>query len=356
MKKFSIVCLCFVLSLCFAACNRSDCNHEFIPTDKADVMVCRLCAETKKAKTEKADPQHSHSFSEPTCEAPAACACGETQGQARGHFFSTPTCTTPATCSACGKTQGAPLGHKLSASSCTSAALCTICGQKQGDALGHDFSEATCQAKATCTRCGETTGEKAKHSYNGKVCTYCGQEDPSSYITVTLAQGTPIYKTPSNNEFVEFLSSGGKFTIVEERTDDYGNRWGRLKSGKGWVILSDPGSTPPSGITVSAAEITLDQVKSNHKFYSVNEGEYTVVICLRINKTVKNLKFSSSNAGAALTQHFTLSSLSANAPLSVQIELHDFTEMHLSFEEGGVRRNFSIYESGRDGSLIVTEK
>lgn len=354
IKKFFFICLSFALSICFSACNESECNHKFVPSEKGDTMICALCTETKKA-----DDTHTHAFSEATCESPASCACGETLEKAKGHFFSAPTCTAPSTCSVCGKTEGAPLGHKLSATSCTAAAVCTICGQTQGEALGHDFSEATCKEKATCSRCGESKGEKADHSYSGNVCKYCGEEkeDTSSYITVALTQGTPIYKGPGTGyDLAEYLSSGGKFTIVEERKDSHGNRWGKLKSGKGWVILSDTESTSPSGATVMASKISLSQVKSNHKFYSVNNTEYSTVICMRIDKTVKNVQFSSAlGYGEETIQHFTLSSLSANVPLSVQIELHDFTEMYLSFDEGGTRRYFNIYISGRDGSCVVNE-
>ncbi len=48
-----------------------------------------------------------------------------------------------------------------------------------------------------------------------------------------------IYAAPSYNSSVVQELPLGTYTIVEEQTDAYGTRWGKLKSGLGWVCVSD---------------------------------------------------------------------------------------------------------------------
>lgn len=48
-------------------------------------------------------PSHTHVFSKATCEHPATCSCGVTQGSALGHSWEGPTKENPKTCSVCKK-------------------------------------------------------------------------------------------------------------------------------------------------------------------------------------------------------------------------------------------------------------
>ena len=60
------------------------------------------------------------------------------------------------------------------------------------------------------------------------------KEEPVGYI-ITLNSGTPIYKTigePATGS----INITTKYTIVEEKVVDY-VKWGKLKSGAGWVEL-----------------------------------------------------------------------------------------------------------------------
>ncbi|MBR0484714.1 MAG: hypothetical protein IJJ69_08075, partial [Oscillospiraceae bacterium] len=75
-------------------------------------------------------------------------------------------------------------------------------------------------------------------------------------VTTTVAQNTPGDGTVTNTNYVVSLSgsasiysspngsangtigSNGSFTIVQEMTDSAGVKWGKLKSGAGWVRLN----------------------------------------------------------------------------------------------------------------------
>ena len=57
---------------------------------------------------------------------------------------------------------------------------------------------------------------------------------------VTLPVGTPIYPTPSSSTPSSYITVGTVYTIVQEQTYN-GVKYGKLKSGAGWVKL---GGTP----------------------------------------------------------------------------------------------------------------
>ncbi len=58
---------------------------------------------------------------------------------------------------------------------------------------------------------------------------------PIGLYTVSLTTGTPIYDTP-NGKAVGEISASTKYTITEEKTVN-GDKFGKLKSGVGWVLL-----------------------------------------------------------------------------------------------------------------------
>lgn len=62
--------------------------------------------------------------------------------------------------------------------------------------------------------------------------------DDSTY-TISLPEGSTVYVDPGYyGDVAETIDEDGVFTIVEEQIDAYGNLWGRLKSGAGWVPVS----------------------------------------------------------------------------------------------------------------------
>lgn len=75
---------------------------------------------------------------------------------------------------------------------------------------------------------------------------------PLGLYTVKLDTGTPIYDEP-NGAIVGEISASTKYTIVEEKSID-GYKYGKLKSGAGWVVLEKPEPTvtgTPVSYTVS---------------------------------------------------------------------------------------------------------
>jgi len=104
---------------------------------------------TPPAETEPTTPSHSHSYANATCTTPKTCACGATEGSAKGHNWSAATCSKPKTCSVCGATDGA--------------------------AKQHSWLDATYAAPKTCSNCGATEGRSlekpGEENYHGHVYT-----------------------------------------------------------------------------------------------------------------------------------------------------------------------------------------
>ena len=60
------------------------------------------------------------------------------------------------------------------------------------------------------------------------------------YIISVNDPNKPIYSGPGYDYSYEgTVEVAALYTIMEERTDAYGNVWGRLKSGAGWIVLNE---------------------------------------------------------------------------------------------------------------------
>ena len=79
------------------------------------------------------------------------------------------------------------------------------------------------------------------------------QEEPTQstndcpYLFVVEKEGHGIYTDPTYDTAYVRDMPLGKYTIVDERYDAYGNLWGKLKSGEGWICLTE--ITEPPGTT-----------------------------------------------------------------------------------------------------------
>ena len=59
------------------------------------------------------------------------------------------------------------------------------------------------------------------------------------YTVQISSVGHVIYEEPSYSSDIVQDMPIGVFTIVKESKDDYGNKWGKLKSGLGWICLDE---------------------------------------------------------------------------------------------------------------------
>lgn len=86
------------------------------------------------------------------------------------------------------------------------------------------------------------TSSKKSENKNSKTSSITSSESDFEPYVITVLPNTPIYKEPFYiSDVVQVIEEGGKYTIVEERWGSGGTfgRWGKLKSGVGWINLYD---------------------------------------------------------------------------------------------------------------------
>lgn len=107
-----------------------------------------------------------------------------------------------------------------------------------------DVSVGTMQTEAVTTAqttVKTTQSETAVYSEKPKQTTsQKPKESEFEPYEIRVINDTTIYDSPSYNaDTTGEITDGLRYTIVDEYVDPYGNLWGKLKSGKGWININD---------------------------------------------------------------------------------------------------------------------
>ena len=178
-----------------------------------------------------------------------------------------------------------------------------------------------------------------------------------SYI-LTLSAVTPIYSGPSYDDgHAGVVGTDGTYTIVEERWDDEGNLWGRLKSGAGWVNLTDEEIARGALLRVCFAE-DLQTVGTPQELVFAH-SEYAVKLAFVAGAELRNIAFCSMAFGEARlepdeTLH-KMSGLKKGEMLLVTMEFPgDFSSYGISFTDAaGEEHHYAVSISGRNGEPVL---
>ena len=164
-----------------------------------------------------------------------------------------------------------------------------------------------------------------------------------------------VFKEPNrDSQFVQTIGADGTYTIVAEERDLQGDRWGRLKSGIGWVNLSNffcEGSQLPP-ITISrSGELLLSRP---HQLINVH-STYVRKISLMTHQHVTNLRVVFTNHGEQQETVYACTTLNPTMPLVLALNFEgDFFGYDIEYtDSNGNFHSHSICESGLDGSLVV---
>lgn len=173
-----------------------------------------------------------------------------------------------------------------------------------------------------------------------------------------------IYEGPGYDYvFVGTVRERGTYTIVEESWDHEGNLWGKLKSGAGWVDLTEIRSEDYAKALISANY--ADENFLLHGAYhlcSGDESEYRIPIAFRAYGTLRDVAlFAYEFSGEDYVMgadFFTLSELTEEMPLVAELAFPGDMSMYgIRFvDENGNTHIYSIYISGRNGALVLTEQ
>ena len=167
---------------------------------------------------------------------------------------------------------------------------------------------------------------------------------------------TMIYAGPSFvSGAVGMVAESGTYTIVEEVTDADGNRWGKLKSGAGWLCLTVPPFAP------IYADYAPESFNAYHAFWS-DETDYITSIGFTPGETLTDVKFGlldwfETESWQMSQVLHTIDEMDPDHPFLAQVVFWgDMTTYGISFtDESGEMRHFAVSISGKDGSLICQE-
>ena len=170
-----------------------------------------------------------------------------------------------------------------------------------------------------------------------------------------------IYDGPGYDYgFVGTVRVQGTYTIVEEATDYEGNLWGRLKSGIGWVDLTQiqSGHYESDLISANYAEEELLRGGAYHH-YSAGQ-EYSIPITFRAYDVLRDVALFSyefdDDGFRPGADFFSLPELTPEKPLVAELAFPgDMTTFGIRFRDGsGTTHTCQISISGRNGAVILT--
>ena len=154
---------------------------------------------------------------------------------------------------------------------------------------------------------------------------------------------------------VAMVEEAGTYTIVEESLDRDGNTWGRLKSGAGWICLTEPALAP------IYADSAAESFNAYHAYWS-DETDYITAIGFTPAEKLTNVRFGlldwfETESWQMAEELYTMDEIDPDHAFLAQVVFWgDMTTYGISFTDAdGAERHFAVSISGKDGSLICQE-
>ena len=167
---------------------------------------------------------------------------------------------------------------------------------------------------------------------------------------------TMIYAGPAfAYDAAALVEEAGSYTIVEEAIDADGNTWGRLKSGAGWICLTDPALAP------IYADYPEESFNAYHAYWS-DETDYITSIGFTPAERLTDVTFGlldwfETESWQMSEALYTMDELTPDRAFLAQVVFWgDMTTYGISFTDAdGQVRHYAVSISGKDGSLVCTE-
>lgn len=161
----------------------------------------------------------------------------------------------------------------------------------------------------------------------------------------------------STYSWVGTTEEPGTFTITNEVRDEIGNLWGRLKSGRGWINLTQVKETAKSTLLISANyadKALLDG--GNYHHCIADDSEYMVQVAFRAYEKLTNISLFEiiiTEEADLEEEVFSLSEMDRKKPLVADLGFPGDMSMYgIRFtDKNGKEYTYAIAISGRDGSL-----
>ena len=185
-------------------------------------------------------------------------------------------------------------------------------------------------------------------------------EEAFTPYKVYLASEVCIFSKPdSQSEFVRLIVEEGVYTITEEYCDDSGFVWGNLKSGLGWVNLSDPfcgGADAPKVIAAYSSEQILS---GDYHLAGVHmEDAYAVKVTILAHETVYHVRISDYNMMDEIPGEtlYSLDQLDPGKPIVAHLTVPgDFSSYLVTYTDGtdGLEYSFLLWMSMDDSNTVA---
>lgn len=185
------------------------------------------------------------------------------------------------------------------------------------------------------------------------------QEVP--YLLTVPRADQSIFSGPGYDySFVGTVELAGVYTVVEESGDGEGNLWGKLKSGIGWINLTEIRSPNQTPISANYADRTLLD-SGNYHHCKGDSSQYAVSIAFRAQEPLRDVAFTAldyTEAGFQVRELlYQTDRLDPEKPLVAEVSFPgDLTTYGIQFTDSeGIVHRYTVTVSGRNGSLVLTE-
>ena len=187
-------------------------------------------------------------------------------------------------------------------------------------------------------------------------------EEEGYIIHIPLADQSIFFGPTYDSYFVGVVGVATNYTIVDEATDPEGNLWGKLKSGRGWVDLTEirSGKREAHPFTVNLADKAIYE-DPNTMHCSQSNHEAAIQIAIRPLEKMTNFTFSDYYLNGEEFEigetYFTAIEMDEDTPLVVDLMFTgDFTMFLITcVDEEGNPHNYRIYESQRNNTICMDE-
>lgn len=187
-------------------------------------------------------------------------------------------------------------------------------------------------------------------------------KNDGTYLERVKDPNCEIFREPNYDAFfVRAVGAPGTFTIVEERWDYEGNLWGRLKSGLGWINLSENRSAVKQALPITIG-LAGEQRSAKGNCIDIQvDWDYSIKVLFYPMETITDVKLYRHNFMYDAPQEapvFETEVLTSENPLVAEISFPgDLSSYLIEFTDAsGNRRSFEVYTSGRNGSLGFSER
>jgi len=180
-----------------------------------------------------------------------------------------------------------------------------------------------------------------------------------SYTLTVKNHDELIFDEPTyDGRCVGTVREAGVYTIVEEATDAEGNRWGKLKSGAGWLDLTQVEENNTAELLMTAAELTYEP---DATYLQVTEpAQYSTPIILHAYDRLTNVRLYSTVFDGETYEPaepmYVAETMDENVPMVAHLEFTgDMTMFGVSFQDAdGNFHHYRISTNGRNNAISFT--